>query len=117
MNITLPTIHTNGTSPEMLLAGYREAFDRVRDAIKAFEKIEFNARDYYPQGAAVWAKAREEQHDRTASLQKIESELLSLATHCKDAIKERRRQTAPVQCSTPINDSDRQAFETVEGAL
>ena len=50
-----PTIHTNGTSPEMLRRGYEDARLAVVKAIQALDAIEFNARDYYPQGAGRMA--------------------------------------------------------------
>lgn len=42
-----PIIHTNGTGAKTLLEDYRAAFTAIREAIEKFERIEFNARDYY----------------------------------------------------------------------
>ena len=54
---TLPTVHFNGTSRQMLSDGYFAAHQRLCEAIAAFQSIEFNARDYYVQGPDAWSAA------------------------------------------------------------
>jgi hypothetical protein len=45
--ITLPTIHMNGTSKEMLLNPWKEVSKKIRELEDSLEKVEFNGRDYY----------------------------------------------------------------------
>ena len=90
-NMTLPTIHINGTSPEMLVEGYLEARRAVEAAKDAINKIEFNARDYYTQGGRAWDEAVKEHRARLNALQQVSEELLELAAHCQDAADERER--------------------------
>ena len=55
---TLPSIHLNGTGRRMLTEDYTAAYHALQAAFRAFQRIEFNARDYYPQGADAFARAR-----------------------------------------------------------
>lgn len=79
---TLPTIHLNGTSRQMLLDGYTEAYRKLIEFRDSFNSIEFNARDYYVQGPDAFTKAREErdaQRQRIADLMRyLEDHLLHL---------------------------------------
>jgi hypothetical protein len=56
-DVTLPTIHLNGTSRQTLTDGYFAAHQRLCEAIAAFQTIEFNARDYYVAGPDAWSAA------------------------------------------------------------
>lgn len=85
-----PTIHINGTSPEMLVEGYREAYLAVLAAQEAIGKIEFNARDYYPHGPEAWAAARREHQERLQKLQRVADELMEIAMHIQDVVDERK---------------------------
>ena len=66
--MTLPQIRSNGTGKHCLTEGYGNASDKLLDFIDAFERIEFNPRDYYTQGEDAYGKARDE---RDAINQKI----------------------------------------------
>lgn len=88
----LPTIHTNGTSPEMLRRGYEDARLAVEAAIRAMHAIEFNGRDYYPQGPDAWKRASREHGLRLDALACVCSELETLETHVQDAIDAREAQ-------------------------
>jgi uncharacterized protein YutD len=57
---SLPTIHLNGTSREMLLEGYDAAYRKLLKFRRAFQEIEFNARDYYVVEPEAWSDARQE---------------------------------------------------------
>lgn len=57
---TLPTVHLNGTSRQTLADGYFSAYQRLNEAIAAFNAIEFNARDYYVKGPGAWHQASAE---------------------------------------------------------
>ena len=94
--MTLPTIHLNGTSPEDLLEGYRDAMTALRAAQDALAKCFPNARDYYVQSPAAVQSARDEHTARQVAVERVFKEIEALAIHCNDAVverEERRRQT------------------------
>ena len=70
-----PTIHLNGTGKKMLLEGYENAYHAILEAENALGKVEFNARDYYPQGDGAWSEAIKEMDERFTSLAKIKKEI------------------------------------------
>ena len=76
--VVSPLIHLNGTSKSSLLEDYDQAREMVRSAIEQVQEIEFNARDYYPQGMEVWDQACAEMKDRLLSLQQVADELLAI---------------------------------------
>jgi hypothetical protein len=82
---TLPTIHLNGTGKQMLLQGYIDALHALKDAEEAMRKIEFNARDYYPQGSLAWGRATDERFTQFAKLKEIEEHLTEIALHISNA--------------------------------
>ena len=79
----LPTVHMNGTSHKMLTQDYEDAYFAFKTFIKAFGHIEFNARDYYPQGPDAWTEAVEARMEINQKIQSIvkyvEDHLESLA--------------------------------------
>ena len=83
----LPTIHTNGTSAQCLTEGYAEARSSVAVAIEQLAKVEFNSRDYYPQGPAAWACALSQREQLFAKLRSVASELYEHEEHCARFIK------------------------------
>jgi len=70
-DLTFPTVHLNGTGRKMLAEGYYNAYVAVQNAIRAFNEIEFNARDYYVQPEGAWAKARTERDCAAAHLRQV----------------------------------------------
>lgn len=79
---TLPTVHMNGTSAKMLREGWEKLYVSlyaVQDAAKA---MEFNARDYYPQGNHAWEAARDELSEMLQSVDavrvKVEAVLMAI---------------------------------------
>lgn len=58
--MTLPTVHLNGTPRSVLVNGYSNAIEKLREAENAFHNIEFNPRDYYVQGPNAWNNAADE---------------------------------------------------------
>lgn len=83
--LVLPTVHLNGTSANCLLDGYMEARSAVMRAGEAIQAIEFNARDYYPQGGNAFKVAQEQHVSRLKRLSEIADELLRIAEHVSDA--------------------------------
>ena len=66
--LTLPSVHLNGTSRAVLTEGYQAAYAKVQEAIRAFQAIEMNGRDYYPQGNDAYYKARTQRDVQIAHL-------------------------------------------------
>lgn len=81
----LPTIHLNGTGKNALESDYRNARARVMDALRAFDAIEFNARDYYPQGPEAFTAAREERASMARKLVDVREYLEAHTEHISDA--------------------------------
>ena len=79
----LPTVHLGGTSHKKLTQDYEDAYFALKTFIKAFGHIEFNARDYYPQGPDAWTEAVEARMEINQKIQGIvkyvEDHLESLA--------------------------------------
>ena len=66
--MTLPTIHLGGSSGRLLFAEYLRTLDAAREAREAMRRIDFNARDYYVQGAGAWEAAMEERYAQMSAL-------------------------------------------------
>lgn len=82
--IALPTIHMNGTSKRMLLEGYDDAQFAIKNAQEVISKIEFNARDYYPQGPGAWTQAVKERTEILRKLEEARDYLLKHIEHIYD---------------------------------
>lgn len=82
MDYTLPTIHINGNSRESLANGYSNAYRKLIEFRNAFNEIDHNARNYYPQGPGAWPRAcdqRDVQRQRIADLMTyLEAHLIEL---------------------------------------
>lgn len=85
--IILPTIHLNGTSAQMLTEGYSEARIAVQAALDKLQKVEFNARDYYPQGQLAWLDAVRQRQDLMNKLATVQHEIYKIEAHCASFIK------------------------------
>ena len=81
--LTLPTVHMNGTGHTTLTDDYENADNALRSFTKAFESIEFNARDYYVQGPESYQKARDERTAINLKIREIKDYLQAhrLAVH------------------------------------
>lgn len=81
-NLTLPTIHLNGSGRKTLFEDYNNAYKALNEALEAFYKIEFNARDYYVQSDTAFYEARTQRDcelARFAQLKEyLEAHLMSL---------------------------------------
>jgi hypothetical protein len=85
----MPFIHLNGSSAPSLRAEYLAAYSAVGVAMDKFQKIDFNARDYYPEaGAWVWEKALAERQAHWEALGVVLDYLFQITEHvdkrCKD---------------------------------
>ena len=83
----LPTIHINGTSAQDLTDGYTQARRAAQDAMTALSQVEFNSRDYYPQGQMAWLDAVRERQELFNKLSQVSAALYEIEIHCSDFIK------------------------------
>jgi hypothetical protein len=70
-----PTIHMNGTGATMLVDGYEAASSALQAFQDAFDRVEFNARDYYVQGPDAWSQALDEREAVFSKIREIEGYL------------------------------------------
>lgn len=84
MSIALPTIHLNGTSPEMLRDDYEKVYWSVSQAIEALKKAEFNPRDFYPQGEEEWQTAKREREEIFKKLRDAKEYAMAWYVHADD---------------------------------
>ena len=82
-DLTLPSIHLNGSGRRKLTEDYSAAYNKLIQFRDSFRAIEFNARDYYPQGNSAFSKARTDrdimEHKIGSLMQYLEDHLLHLA--------------------------------------
>lgn len=81
-----PTIHLNGTDPQVLLKKLEEAAMAINTAMEALQAAAPHGRDYYPQGDDVFFVAQREHIERQASLEKVSRDVEKLAWHVQDQI-------------------------------
>jgi hypothetical protein len=84
-NVTVPTIHLNGTSKDILLDQLEVAVRAINDAVKALANAEPNARDYYPQGDEGWLAARRQHAARINAFMTAHAELMAIYESLMDA--------------------------------
>lgn len=77
--MTKPTIHTNGTSAQELLDGLGEIHVALNNAVAKLYEYGPNARDYYPQGDAAFAAARDEHASRIERVRSVIAEIEEIA--------------------------------------
>jgi hypothetical protein len=68
---TIPTIHLNGTGATNLRDEYAAAYDSLTKALEAFASTTCNGRDFYPQGADAYYKARDERAEAFGHLEAV----------------------------------------------
>ena len=88
VHVTLPVIHINGTSPEDLLNDNMEVSQALDAALDRIQRMEFNARDYYPRPGS-WDKAVAERRKHIEALRQAQDYFMAVAVHCSDAVAER----------------------------
>jgi hypothetical protein len=77
----VPTIHLNGTGRAMLVADYNDAWRGLQKARETLARVEFHARDYYPQGDDAWQQARAQRDRQFDDLNRIQQELEAVLLH------------------------------------
>lgn len=88
MNITLPTIHLNGTGAKTIFDENLEAMTAIGEALALIQKMEFNMRDYYPQGPDAYSAARAERNVHVEAIRKAKEHFMAIAMHAQEFIKE-----------------------------
>lgn len=84
-----PTVHINGTSAKCLFDGYLSAYRAANDLLDVCaDKIEFNGRDYYPQGPEAFTKAQAERRKHLKAISDARDYFLAHAEHVQQFIKE-----------------------------
>jgi hypothetical protein len=82
-DLTLPSIHLNGTGRKMLTDDYQTAYRKLIEFRDAFRSIEFNARDYYVQAEGSFSRASTDrdimEHKIGSLMQYLEAHLLHLS--------------------------------------
>jgi hypothetical protein len=73
--MTVPTIHLNGTSKAQLVESLCNASVALRAAYTALKETAPNGRDYYPQGPAAMDAAQEEHFDRLRRVDAVRKEI------------------------------------------
>jgi hypothetical protein len=79
--VIYPAVHLNGTSKERLERSYQDAYSAVLRAECAVGKIEFNERDYYPQGGEAWETAKRQAQEVAAHLEAVQTYLGEIIGH------------------------------------
>lgn len=82
--MTLPTIHSNGTSVQTLIDGYDAIDEALYRLTLKWNEVEFNARDYYPQGPEAWEDAMKERQKHSANLKALQDYLNAIRNHLYD---------------------------------
>lgn len=84
--MTMPIIHSNGTSPSDLCQYYTDALEALRGFRTAHSNCAPNGRDYYLVTGAL-GKAMDAHNNRVRMIDAIEQELSELQEHCAKHIK------------------------------
>ena len=85
--LTLPLVHLNGTAIKTLMEDYDAADDALREFIKAWAKIEFNSRDYYPLGNHAWSEASDVRVEMNKKIREIKEYIDAHLAHLYDQKK------------------------------
>lgn len=83
-DLTLPTIHLNGSSADDLFEKNADAAGAIRAALNAMAKAAPHGRDYYVQGDEAINKAREEYWARWDKLREVLGDLESILESIAD---------------------------------
>jgi hypothetical protein len=89
--LTLPTIHLNGSSPDCLFDDYEKAATALYKALDALNKTAPNGRDYYVSGPSALAKAAAEHIDRCRRVRSVITEFQIILEHLANARDARKR--------------------------
>ena len=77
--MTVPIVHSNGTSKEELLDQITKACYAIGQAIDAVNDAQPNQRDYYPLPSEAWSQAQADHIARLRLLTQLRKEYFNLA--------------------------------------
>jgi len=83
-NLSIPTVHLNGTAQAELIEQLSVAAVAVSEAMRALNNASPNGRDYYPQGPAAITKALADHSARIKAMDDIHAELIEIAMAIDD---------------------------------
>ncbi len=83
-NVSIPTIHMNGTSAESLLKDLMTAYHATAQLQSAMRDVTPNARDYYTQGDEAATKARNDHATRQKMISDIRTDLETIIIGIQD---------------------------------
>ena len=84
-----PVVHLNGTGGKDLLKGWSELQEALQKVVEAADRLEFNARDYYPRGDHAWPAARDTFQKCRESLKHFEEISGEVAAAIADILEKR----------------------------
>lgn len=90
VNVTVPTVHSNGSDIETLRRDYAVAHEALLDFVVKLKAVQFHPRDYYVQGDSAWSAALAERLAGMEELEKLDFQL----TKIRLAIEEQDRSCA-----------------------
>lgn len=83
-SLRIPTIHTNGSSPEHLTEALDIAGRALYTALDALQETEPHARDYYLQGEEAFEEARAQHRSRLLRVQQVLEEVKEIREKLED---------------------------------
>jgi hypothetical protein len=84
--MTLPTIHSNGTSVQTLIDGYDAIDEAIYRLTLKWSEVEFNARDYYVKGPQEWPQAVDERLQQSANIRSLRDYINGIRQHLYDQL-------------------------------
>jgi hypothetical protein len=78
IDLTVPTVHLNGTSKGRLLESLNSARESLEVAYQRVKETYPNGRDYYPQGETAIRRAEDQHLSRLARIDSVQKELDAL---------------------------------------
>lgn len=93
-NVSIPTIHMNGTSAESLINDAMAAYQAVGKALDAMRHVTPNLRDYYIKGDEAGQEARDQHQQRVMKLSDVREDLEAIIIGIQDQQRDRRRTTS-----------------------
>jgi hypothetical protein len=77
-NLTLPSVHLNGTGRVGLMEQYHKAYMALHEAVVALREATPHNRDYYVQSDEAGPQARKEHQARLAAVEDVMEEIQTI---------------------------------------
>lgn len=79
-----PHVHTNGSSPDLLIQQYKYLIAKLDETMSALMAADINIRDYYPLGPSAHATAVREMQNRVRDLNRMRTEFQEIVLHLEN---------------------------------